>query len=33
MAQILHTVLFVRQKGLVDAFSADHAVVDYELQS
>ena len=32
-AQILHTVLFVRQKDLVDAFSANHAVADYELQS
>ena len=33
IAQILHTVLFVRQKDLVDAFSANHAVADYELQS
>ena len=33
IAQILQTVIFVRQKDLVDAFSADHAVADYELQS
>ncbi|MFT4892221.1 MAG: hypothetical protein ACI9YT_003162, partial [Halobacteriales archaeon] len=31
--QVLQTVFFVRQKHLADAFSADHAVADYELQS
>ena len=31
IAQILQTALFVRQKHLVDALSADHAVADYEL--
>jgi hypothetical protein len=33
IAQILQTVLFVRQKNLGDALSTDHVVVDYELQS
>ena len=33
IAQILQTVLFVRQKNLGDALSIDRVVVDYELQS
>jgi hypothetical protein len=32
ITQGLQTVLFVRQKHLADALSADHAVADYELQ-
>ena len=33
ITQVLQTVLFVRQKHLADALSADHAVANYELQS
>ena len=33
ITQVLQIVLFVGQKDLVDALSADHAVADYELQS